>query len=412
MCDKSVLDIEAIIAPMLATHKSGVNQTMEWRLKNLRRVHDMLIENWQAFIDALYCDLRKEKTESEYTEIIPVINEIKLWQKNLKQWMKPIPVSSPAGMAPAFAEIRSKPLCEPGCLVIAPFNYPVFLSLCPIVGMLGAGNPVVLKPSELCRTVSSLFAKLVPNYFDKGSFQVVEGAVSEATELLKTTWGLVFFTGSERVGRIVAQNAARTLSPFILELGGKSPTYIADDCPTNMRVICDRLAWAKLLNAGQTCVAPDYVVCHESKVKSFCREFQESVERMFTKHYQMKSELPRIVSIQQAQRHVDMLQEIEAVHPEAILFGGSALCNAKEKFVSPTLVLSPPISSKMMIEEIFGPILVVISVQTDDQAISFIRDMVSAPLLASVTAPKRILSRYDLIAIISAQLHSRSRVHR
>ncbi len=196
------LDVSSCIAPMVEVHESLANQTLKWRLEQLNKLLLMIDENEEAFKDAVYQDLRKDKTEFEYCEILCVRQEIRMFQKELKHWMKPKQVPSVTALAPCFSEVRSVPLSKPGCLVIAPFNYPFCLSLLPVIGAIGAGNPCLLKPSELVPTLSSLFAVLVPRYFDQGVFQVVEGGVAETTELMKHHWGMCLFTGSERVGKV------------------------------------------------------------------------------------------------------------------------------------------------------------------------------------------------------------------
>mmetsp|Transcript_987 Transcript_987/g.1078 ORF Transcript_987/g.1078 Transcript_987/m.1078 type:complete len:548 (+) Transcript_987:266-1909(+) len=401
-----MIDITPIIEAMKATHSSRINQSLSWRLHQLKTMQTMLTQHEDEFCDALYQDLHKSHNESMYCEIIHVQNEISKLKKNLKEWMKPVQVSSPAALAPSVCEIRSVPLSSPGVLIIAPFNYPVSLSLVPAIGALAGGNPVVLKPSEMCINVSKLFAKLVPKYFDKGAFQVVEGGVPETTELMKQSWGLCFFTGSERVGRVIQMSAAKTLTPTILELGGKSPTVISHDCPDNMNVVSNRIAYGKFMNCGQSCISPDYVLCHQSKVQDFCEAFQSSVEKFFTKNPK-DAEMTRVVSEGHTHRLIDMIKEIEEVEHKkddketedrqrnVIVFGGSASCSVKDKYVTPTLILNPSVDSRVMKEEIFGPILTVLSYDTDDEAISIINDMKGTPLTCYVfTKSQKTYEKY------------------
>lgn len=376
------VNVKDLIAPMAATHKSGENQTLQWRLHQLNSLLLMIKERQEDFIDALHKDLRKERTECMYSEIDLVKNEIKQFQRELKGWMEPTSSQYPCAIVPSVCKVHSVPLSEPGCLILAPFNYPFCLSLLAVVGSFGGGNPCVLKPSELCPSVSALFAKLVPKYFEKGAFQVVEGGAEETTALMEQThWGLVHFTGSERVGKIIQSLAATTLSPTVLELGGKSPTIISDDCPDDMSVVCNRVMAGKLMNCGQTCIAPDFVLCHRSKVTSFCEEAAASIDRLFGKDQtDSSSELPRIVQQTHAQRHIELIEEIENANPEKIIFGGSKKCDVRNNFIAPTLVLDPSKESRLMKEEIFGPILPIVIYDSDDEAVRVINEMQGTPL--------------------------------
>jgi len=388
------MNMEGLIAPMVATQKSGTNQTLQWRLRQLNSLLLMINERQEDFVDALHQDLGKERTECMYSEINLVKNEIKQFQRELKGWMKPTPSRYPCAIVPSVCKVHSFPLSGPGCLILAPFNYPFCLSLLAVVGAFGGGNPCILKPSELCPSVSALFAKLVPKYFEKGAFQVVEGGAEETTMLMAQHWGLVHFTGSERVGRIIQSLAAKTLSPTLLELGGKSPTIIAEDCPDNMTVVCNRVMAGKLMNCGQTCIAPDFVLCHRSKVTSFCKEAAASIDRLFGKDQtHSSSELPRIVQQIHAQRHIELIEEIENTNAEKIIYGGSKMCDVKTKFIAPTLVLDPSKESRLMKEEIFGPILPIVIYDSDDEAIDFINDMRGTPLALYIFTKSQ--QRYD-----------------
>jgi len=390
----ATLNIEAIIAPMIEVHRSGENRSLQWRLKQLDVLERMVNENKDAFSNALFQDLHKNKAEFILTEFLVVQQEIKKFKRELPQWMKPIQVPSPAGFAPSFSEIQSVPLLEPGCLVIAPFNYPFCLSLLPFIGSIGGGNPCVLKPSELCQNLSSLFAKLIPKYFARGVFQVVEGGVDETTELMKQNWGLCSFTGSESVGRIIQQSAALTLTPTILELGGKSPTIISEDCPDDMDVICNRIVFGKLMNLGQTCISPDYVLCHESKLSAFQEEIVRAMERRLGENPRQDAKLARIVSEKHSQRHLNLLQEIEKTKGK-VIFGGSKLCSVDKKYTAPTVIIEPSMESRLMQEEIFGPILPILSFSNDEEVISIVNKMKGTPLALYVFTKSK--ERYDKI---------------
>lgn len=219
-------------------------------------------------------------------------------------------------------------------------------------------------------------------------FQVVEGGVEETTNLLKQHWGMIHFTGSERVGRIVQQAAAKTLSPTILELGGKSPVIIAEDCPDNMAAVCDRVIFGKLINSGQTCVAPDYALVHESKVEKFIENAIGAIEKHFGKD-QKDSELGRIVSEAHAKRLIQLIGEVD----DKVIYGGSTKCCLEDKFVAPTLVRDPPLECRLMKEEIFGPVLPVLAYSSDDDALSILAKMPATPLIMHVFTKSK--TRYE-----------------
>jgi len=390
------LDVQSLIDPMVEVHKSGENLTLDWRLKQLQSLMRMVTENEQEFGKAIFKDLQKEFSEFCYSELIIVIKEIKQFQRELRGWMKPTQVSSMFVLAPCFCEVRQVPLSQPGCLIIGAFNYPFLLSLLPLIGSLGGGNPCILKPSELCPTISSLFAKLIPQYFDKGVVQVVEGGPNEINALMKEHWGMCLFTGSQRVGKIIQQAAAKTLTPTILELGGKCPTVIAEDCPDAMNVVCNRIISIKLMNCGQTCVSHDYILCHESKLSSFCNEAVIAIDRMYGSNPKT-SELTRIVTRKHTQRLIELIEQVERTtrtgEKSSILCGGSKSCVLDEKYVAPTIVVNPPMDSTMMKDEIFGPILPILVYKTDEEALSIIESVNTNPLALCVFTKSK--SRYE-----------------
>ena len=215
----AVLDVDKIQAPMKATHEKGDNLSYEWRMKQLKILQRMLIDKTPAMRESLSLDLGRDLTESIGAETKVVEAEVNYAIKNLKSWMRPKEVPSTAVMIPGFSSLEPKPLPSPGVLIIGPFNYPINLLLRPLVSVLAGGNPAVLKPSELCPRVGKLVSDMIEEYFERGVVQVVGGDAKETTALLEKPWGKVVFTGSQRVGSIVAQACAKTLTPVILELG-------------------------------------------------------------------------------------------------------------------------------------------------------------------------------------------------
>ena len=270
--------INPTIKTMKRFYSKHSTRTYKWRVQQVKAMLTMLTSNMSLFQAALLADLGKCSVEAQLTEITTMVLECKEVLQKLASWMRSEDVGSPLLLAPAFLEIRFEP--RGVCLVIGPFNYPVTLTLGPVISALAAGNPVVIKPSDLCPAVANLLTKLIPTYFDPEVVNVVNGAIPETTELMRNEWGLVFFTGSERVGKIIAGQAAATMSPVVLELGGKSPLIICEDIP-EMKAMCNRIIWGKSINAGQTCVAPDYVLCHEKNAEEVLREMKNSLEVMF-----------------------------------------------------------------------------------------------------------------------------------
>lgn len=381
---KSTLDVAALRAPMQETHDSGVNLTIAWRRKQLLTLKQMLTTHKKEFQEALYKDLGKHYTEASCTELVTLEGEIDYFIANLSKLMQSKQVPSPAVLLPAFSTLEPRPLCGPGCLVIGPSNYPVLLSLKPVAGSLAAGNPTVLKPSELSSAVSQLLHRLVTQYFDTAAFRVVQGGVSETNALLKESWGLVFFTGSSRVGKIVAACAAETLTPVVLELGGKSPCFVDETAPSDLQAVANRIIWGKTLNAGQTCVAVDTLIVHESVIEKLVPELLQTLYKQFGLD-PAQGELGRMVQPLHAVRQVEMIQQVEKAAACAgsltkIVSGGSATCDPRSGYVCPTIVLNPPRDCRLLQEEIFGPILPIVTVKSRDEAVQVMRDLPGTPL--------------------------------
>jgi acyl-CoA reductase-like NAD-dependent aldehyde dehydrogenase len=247
------LDVTALVAPMYKTHQSTVNQTYEWRMDNLRKLRTMQTTHRKEWEEALFQDMGKQNVEAWTSEIKLNIAEIDYFLSNLRSLMKPTPTGSAGYNAPCFSQVQHLPLRPPAVLVIGASNYPLNLTFAVAVGAIAGGNPVIMKPSEQAPATSNLIAKLCRQYLDPGSVQIVEGGQEVVTPLLQQEWAKIVFTGSERVGRIVATAAAKTLTPLLLELGGKSPCYVDYEAPpTSLKLAAQRIVWGKTWNAGQT----------------------------------------------------------------------------------------------------------------------------------------------------------------
>ena len=336
---------------------TGKTQSLEWRKSQLKALENLLKDNQHDILQALKNDLGKCKTEAMVAEQGFLLSDIKHTLKHLDKWAKPRKVSTPMVAWPGKSFRKPEPLGT--VLIIGAWNYPLQLLLAPYIAAIAAGNCAVLKPSELAEETSSLVAKLIPQYMDTSCVAVIEGGKDEATALLACKWDHIFYTGGEAVGKIVMNAAARHLTPVTLELGGKSPCFVDKD--TNLTVTARRLVWGKWMNAGQTCIAPDYVIVE----KGFEQKFIEAVKKELKKQYGKKPLLSRDYGNIINHRHLKRLESyLENVN---VVYGGEL--DEARPAMAPTLVLEPSLDSPLMKEEIFGPILPIITVDTMDAGI-------------------------------------------
>ncbi|MBM3828483.1 MAG: aldehyde dehydrogenase family protein [Actinobacteria bacterium] len=343
-----------------SVYNSGYTRPLAWRKQQLERMIRMLEENEADFLAALKTDLGKPSVEGFITDIAFVTGEIKLMLKNLEKWNKPRRVRTPIVTMPAKSVLMPEPLGV--VLVIAPWNYPVQLLLVPAAGAIAAGNTVVMKPSEVSAATSTVLARLVPRYMDTKAVTLVEGGVPETTALLAEHYDHIFYTGNGTVGRIVMTAAAKNLTPVTLELGGKSPVII--DSSANLKVAARRIAWGKWLNAGQTCVAPDYVLIEETLHQPFIDEVRKAVDEFYGSDPHTSDSYGRIVSA----HHFARLQRLMSNGTMAL--GGDT--KEDERYISPTVLVDVDLESPLMTEEIFGPLLPVVPVKSVDEAIAFV----------------------------------------
>ncbi|MFD7540955.1 aldehyde dehydrogenase family protein [Streptomyces sp. NPDC059819] len=370
------------VARLRATFRSGRTQPLAWRTTQLRRLRDMLTTHGADLAEALHADLGKSSTEAFRTEIDFTIREIDHTLEHLADWLRPEPAPVPAHLgADATAHTQYDPLGV--VLVIAPWNYPVQLLLTPLLGALASGNAVVVKPSEMAPATSSALARLLPRHLDTDAVAVVEGAVPETTALLAERFDHIFYTGNGTVGRIVMRAAAEHLTPVTLELGGKSPAFV--DRGADLSVVADRLVRGKFLNAGQTCVAPDYVLTDPETARALEPEFARAVEALFGADPQSSREFGRIVN----ERHFDRLAAL--LDSGRTVTGGGA--DRAAKYIAPTVLADVDPKSPVMREEIFGPILPVITVADLGEAIEFINDRDKPLALYAFTESDRTRER-------------------
>ncbi len=356
--------IPEVAAGIRRTFDRGVTRPLEWRREQLDAMATMLRDGTKQLTAAMQEDLGKTATEAWTTEIGFVLTDIKHTKRHLKSWSKPRRTSVPLILRPGRATIMAEPLGM--VLVLAPWNYPVQLLLSPIVAAIAAGNAVVAKPSELAPATSAALIELAAKYLDREAIAVIGGGVDEATALLAERFDHIFFTGSTKVGHIVMRAAAEQLTPVTLELGGKSPAIVTADA--DLAIAARRIAWGKFMNAGQTCVAPDYVLVDRSKQDRFVDHLRTSITEFFGANPQASSDYGRIISDRHHQRLMGLLDGEGA---GAIAVGGTA--DAATRYIAPTVIVEPAPDSAIMEEEIFGPLLPILAVDDIDEAIAFVR---------------------------------------
>ncbi|MGP9016899.1 aldehyde dehydrogenase family protein [Streptomyces sp. BR1] len=350
------------VARLRATFRTGRTKPVEWRTTQLRRLREMLTERGGELVDALHADLGKSSAEAQRTEIGFTVREIDHTLDHLAEWLRPEPAPVPAHLGEATARTQYDPLGV--VLVIAPWNYPAQLLLTPMIGALAAGNAVVAKPSELAPATSAVLARLLPQYLDADAVAVVEGGIPETTALLAERFDHIFYTGNGAVGRIVMTAAVRHLTPVTLELGGKSPVFVDRDA--DIATVAARLAAGKFLNAGQTCVAPDYVLTDPATARALEPALVTAIEALYGADPQASAEYGRIVN----ERHFDRLSSL--LDSGRVVIGGQG--DRATKYLAPTVLADVDPKSPVMQEEIFGPVLPIVTVEDLGEAIGFIND--------------------------------------
>lgn len=352
--------LDETLRSLRGTFASRRTRSFAWRTEQLKRMRKLVVENESAIADALQKDLGKSPFESAITETIVVVKEIDHALAHLAEWMRPERVSTPLVHQLGSSQILREPLGV--VLVIAPWNYPFQLALAPIVAAIAAGNAVLLKPSEVASHTSTVLATLFPKYLDRDALRVLEGGVSETSAILEQRFDHIFFTGSTTVGRIVAKAAAPHLTPVTLELGGKSPTIVLADA--NLEVAAKRIVWGKFLNAGQTCIAPDYILVEKSVEAALIEKLKAAIVTFYGESPKVSPDFARIVSDKHFARLASMIEDGELVH------GGETA--TAERYIAPTLLKAPKPDSRLMQEEIFGPLLPILAIDGVDDAIRFV----------------------------------------
>lgn len=357
--------------------RSHATLSLDFRREMLRRLKRAILSFEKELCDALYADLHKSYEEAYMTEISIVLGEIDNFMENLGRWVAPSKKSTPLKLFPSRSMILTEPLGV--ALIMSPWNYPVQLVLNPLVGAIAAGCTAVVKPSPYVPHVAEVLERLIYENFDKEYIAVVQGHRDVNTELLRQRYDIIFFTGSPELGRVVMRAAADNATPVILELGGKSPVVV--DSSADVRLAAKRLAWGKTLNAGQTCIAPDYVLIHEDVKDRFVEAFKHAVKELHGPNPQLSRHYVRMVSTKAFERVSGYIAE------GRVLAGGRV--DASERYIEPTLIDRVALDSNVMTTEIFGPVLPLVTIKSVDEAIEFINDR-EKPLALYVFADERV----------------------
>ncbi|BES91337.1 Aldehyde dehydrogenase [Nesidiocoris tenuis] len=372
----SIVVLSEIVEKVRKAFRSGITQPYEFRLSQLKQLHKLCKERGEELAAALSIDLRKGDFESYVCEIELIKAETEHAMRNLKTWMKP----EKAGRTTTSIMDTVQTVADPYgvALIISSWNYPVHLTLMPLVGAIAAGNCVIIKPSEMAPATSETLNKLIPQYLHQACYKVVQVGPKETEVLLSEKFDYVFYTGSSRVGQLVYSAASKHLTPVTLEMGGKSPVFLDDTC--DLRLATERILWGKLVNAGQTCIAPDYVLCSQNVQSRFVEMAKEVINKFYPNGPRSSPDLCRIIN----EKHFRRLREL--LGDSEIAIGGEV--DENERYVSPTVLTNVKETSKIMQEEIFGPILPVICVDSPNEALNFIMER-SPPLTCYVFSTRR-----------------------
>ena len=348
------------------THKT---KNLKFRKQQLKLLSKNIKNHENELLDALYKDLGKSKVEAYATEIGMLLKSIKLMRKELKNWSKTKQTDTPLYLFPTKSYIKKEPYGT--VLIIGPFNYPVQLVFEPLIGAIAAGNTAIVKPSELTPHVAIVIRDIIEDTFDETYVSVVEGGIEETQTLLSLPFDYMFFTGSEKVGKIVYEAAARKLIPVTLELGGKSPVIVDDTA--NIKVASERISFGKFTNAGQTCVAPDYILVQRKVKNDLIKALKKTITEFYGENIEKSPDFGRIVN----QKHFNRLNDLIQIHKDNVVFGGNS--SKEDLYIEPTLLDNITNDNKIMKEEIFGPILPIITYDNFDEVLEIIQSK-SKPL--------------------------------
>ncbi len=355
------MNIPQIVRSQRDFFNTGVTKELKFRQAQLKLLAEITEKNDQKILDALKADMQKPAIEAYGSEVLITLAEIKFALKHLKAWTKPQKVPTPLSQFIASSYIYTEPVGV--VLIISPWNYPYHLAIAPVIGAIAAGNCAIIKPSEHAPHTSALLAEIIGKYFDPGFLTVVEGEAQSSQALLAEKFDHIFFTGGTEIGKIVMMAAAKQLTPVTLELGGKSPAIIDADC--DLDLAAKRMIWGKFYNAGQTCIAPDYLLVQESVKTMVLAKIKHYIQEFYGDNPQKSADYARIINERQFDRLVSLLE-----NQTQIIIGGQS--DRASLYIAPTVIEINDPRTKIMEDEIFGPILPVLSYKNLNEAIAFV----------------------------------------
>lgn len=354
------MNYKEIVTQQKKYFQTHVTKDLSFRKQQLQQLKILIQNNEKLMYEAIFKDFGKSEFETFLTEIAFLYKDIDFYLKNLDDFVKPVKVKTNLANQLANSKIYAEPLGN--CLVIGAWNYPYQLTFAPMIAAMAAGNTVLVKPSEIAENTAKVMAKLINENFDSSYIFVVEGGVEETTEILQQKFDKIFFTGSTRVGKIVYEAAAKNLTPVTLELGGKSPAIVTQNA--KLDVAAKRIVWSKFLNAGQTCVAPDYILVEKSVENEFINKLKEYIQK-FNYEYG-KTHYVQIVNDKNFERLTQLIDK------EKVIVGGEY--DTSKRYIQPTILKGVNWDDEIMKEEIFGPILPILTYQSLDEALEIISE--------------------------------------
>nr|DBA33464.1 TPA: hypothetical protein GDO54_001145 [Pyxicephalus adspersus] len=362
-------------------YNTGKTRSLDFRIQQLQALKRMINENDAEIRKALMADLHKSELAAYSYEIMGLLGEIELAIDNLPEWAAPQHVKKNLMTFSDDAFINYEPFGV--VLVIGAWNYPLVVCLQPVVGAIASGNAVVIKPSEVSEHTAKLLGKIIPQFLDKDLYPVVNGGVTETTELLAERFDHIFYTGNTTVGKIIMSAAAKYLTPVTLELGGKSPCYIDKDC--DIDIAARRITWGKFINCGQTCIAPDYILCEKSTQGKLLEKIKETLKEYYGANPKESPDYERIINKRHFKRILSLLEG------QKVAIGGQH--EEDTCYIAPTVLTDVKADSKIMQEEIFGPLLPIVTVQNVDEAIQFINQKEKPLALYAFANDKKIIKK-------------------
>ena len=357
-------DFASLVSGQREFFKAGKTRPAAWRIEQLNAIKTMIDESRDDMYDALWHDLRRNKTDADLMDVDFNIREAEYALKHLHHWMEPERIHTPLLMEPGHVRVRRDPLGV--TLIIGAWNEPYMLTLAPLVAAIAAGNTAVLKPSEISEAVAAQTAEMVPKYLDPEAVAVAEGGIPETTALLDEKWDLIFFTGSPPVGKIVHQAAAKNLTPAVLELGGKSPTIVHSSA--HIKTAARRIAYGRFMNSGHICTAPDHVLVWPEVKDELVAELKQAISDFYGDDPKQSPDYGRVIN----KRNYDRLAAFLEAGNGTLAAGGET--DPDELYIAPTVLVDVPVEAPIMQDEVFGPILPVLEIDSEQAVIDWVNE--------------------------------------